>query len=241
MATRPLVRTTLLALRSPRLTPLLRAPRILLANPITSARARPAFATPSARTFAALARLRAPGLLPESDDPASEPKESEPHHLAQDATPLEDEQYHAYADEYLNRLNDKVEMLQETQPELELDFAVRWRQPLPLPSPGPFHHSQTGRLTRTQQGVMTVTEPKIGTYVINKQPPNRQIWLSSPLSGPKRYDWLVAGHTMHQKEEAGVAGEWVYLRDGTTMSGLLKRELGVDMDTSLDDVPEGAQ
>lgn len=88
---------------------------------------------------------------------------------------------------------------------------------------------------------MTVTEPKTGTYVINKQPPNKQIWLSSPLSGPKRYDWLVAGHTMHQKEDGGVAGEWVYLRDGTTMSGLLKRELGVDMDTSLEDVPEGAQ
>ncbi|KHN83469.1 Frataxin, mitochondrial [Toxocara canis] len=26
-----------------------------------------------------------------------------------------------------------------------------------------------------------------GIYVINKQTPNRQIWLSSPLSGPKRY------------------------------------------------------
>uniref|UniRef100_A0A914RUA2 Frataxin n=1 Tax=Parascaris equorum TaxID=6256 RepID=A0A914RUA2_PAREQ len=25
-----------------------------------------------------------------------------------------------------------------------------------------------------------------GTYVINKQTPNRQIWLSSPISGPKR-------------------------------------------------------
>lgn len=27
-----------------------------------------------------------------------------------------------------------------------------------------------------------------GTYVINKQTPNRQIWLSSPISGPKRQD-----------------------------------------------------
>ena len=25
--------------------------------------------------------------------------------------------------------------------------------------------------------------------MINKQTPNRQIWLSSPVSGPKRYDW----------------------------------------------------
>ena len=29
----------------------------------------------------------------------------------------------------------------------------------------------------------------LGTYVINKQSPNRQIWLSSPVSGPKRYDF----------------------------------------------------
>ncbi|PIO66915.1 iron donor protein CyaY, partial [Teladorsagia circumcincta] len=38
-------------------------------------------------------------------------------------------------------------------------------------------------------GVLTVVISKqIGTYVINKQSPNRQLWLSSPISGPKRYD-----------------------------------------------------
>jgi frataxin len=36
-------------------------------------------------------------------------------------------------------------------------------------------------------GVLTLhVSPKVGTYVINKQTPNRQIWLSSPLTGPKR-------------------------------------------------------
>jgi len=88
---------------------------------------------------------------------------------------------------------------------------------------------------------MTITEPKVGTYVINKQPPNKQIWLSSPLSGPKRYDWLVAGESMNQKEGAAIAGEWIYLRDGTSLTDLLKRELQVDMDQSKDDIPEGAQ
>lgn len=36
-------------------------------------------------------------------------------------------------------------------------------------------------------GVLTVKlgQDK-GTYVINRQTPNRQIWLSSPVSGPKR-------------------------------------------------------
>jgi len=35
-------------------------------------------------------------------------------------------------------------------------------------------------------GVLNVTIPDFGTYVINKQGPNKQIWLSSPRSGPAR-------------------------------------------------------
>jgi frataxin len=37
-------------------------------------------------------------------------------------------------------------------------------------------------------GVLNVIIPKHGTFVINKQTPNRQIWLSSPVSGPYRFD-----------------------------------------------------
>jgi frataxin-like iron-binding protein CyaY len=37
-------------------------------------------------------------------------------------------------------------------------------------------------------GVLTLLLPHpFGTYVINKQSPNQQIWLSSPQSGPIRY------------------------------------------------------
>jgi hypothetical protein len=32
-----------------------------------------------------------------------------------------------------------------------------------------------------QQGVMTIKLGSLGTYVINKQAPNRQIWMSSPV------------------------------------------------------------
>lgn len=42
-------------------------------------------------------------------------------------------------------------------------------------------------------GVMTAKLGEYGTYVINKQTPNRQIWLSSPVSGPKRYDFVDKG------------------------------------------------
>lgn len=52
--------------------------------------------------------------------------------------------------------------------------------------------------------------------MINKQPPNKQIWLSSPVSGPKRYDWDDGSE------------EWVYSRDGSSLRGLLKEEVGVD-------------
>ncbi|EIN13569.1 Frataxin, partial [Punctularia strigosozonata HHB-11173 SS5] len=62
-------------------------------------------------------------------------------------------------------------------------------------------------------GVLTLILGDKGTYVINKQPPNKQIWLSSPLSGPKRYDY---------SEEAD---DWIYARDGKSMGALLDEEL----------------
>lgn len=71
--------------------------------------------------------------------------------------------------------------------------------------------------------------PSAGTYIINKQPPNKQIWLSSPQSGPKRYDWVLHGEAMDQKEGGGV-GDWIYLRDGTSLTDLLRKELGLEVD-----------
>ena len=60
-------------------------------------------------------------------------------------------------------------------------------------------------------GVLTiVVSEDVGTYVINKQTPNRQIWLSSPISGPKRFDM--------------VRGRWVYLHDNTCLHDLLHLE-----------------
>jgi frataxin len=69
------------------------------------------------------------------------------------------------------------------------------------------------------------------TYVLNKQPPNKQIWLSSPVSGPKRFDWVVSGESMHEKEGGG-EGDWVYLRDGTSLTDVIRKELGVELGRS---------
>ncbi|KAI1289136.1 Frataxin -like protein, mitochondrial [Halotydeus destructor] len=60
-------------------------------------------------------------------------------------------------------------------------------------------------------GVLTVKLGHHGTYVINKQSPNRQIWLSSPVSGPKRYDFMD--------------GRWIYKHDGVSLHDLLTIEL----------------
>lgn len=86
--------------------------------------------------------------------------------------------------------------------------------------------------TSHQAGVLNVSFPTIGTYVINKQPPNKQIWLSSPISGPKRYDYVVYDGGQNQKEDTAV-GDWVYLRDGSTMNDLFVRELDIDLDLPL--------
>lgn len=51
----------------------------------------------------------------------------------------------------------------------------------------------------------------LGTYVINRQTPNRQLWLSSPTSGPKRYDF--------------VDDSWIYKHDGVSLHQLLQDEL----------------
>ena len=74
-----------------------------------------------------------------------------------------------------------------------------------------------------------MTIPPTGTYVLNKQPPNKQIWLSSPISGPKRFDWVVDGESMHEKEGGG-QGDWVYLRDGSRLTEICRKELGFTLD-----------
>ncbi|KAI0762778.1 hypothetical protein C8Q74DRAFT_1206936 [Fomes fomentarius] len=71
-------------------------------------------------------------------------------------------------------------------------------------------------------GVLTLKLGSKGTYVINKQPPNKQIWLSSPFSGPKRYDYVTE------------QDEWVYSRDGRSLNDLLNQELSDALERKVD-------
>lgn len=74
--------------------------------------------------------------------------------------------FHYVADETLGAIQDAMEELFEEissdGDELEVNFA---------------------------SGVLTIALPPHGTWVINKQTPNRQLWWSSPISGPRRYEY----------------------------------------------------
>lgn len=61
------------------------------------------------------------------------------------------------------------------------------------------------------QGVLTLELGKHGTYVINKQASNKQLWMSSPVIGPVRYEWQD--------------GLWQYKHDGHQLHSRLQNEL----------------
>ena len=79
---------------------------------------------------------------------------------------------------YCSDLNNYVRMSNETLESLNDRFSELIED----------HDSLMGADTTLADGVLTVKLNEHGTYVINKQTPNQQIWLSSPVSGPYRYD-----------------------------------------------------
>lgn len=125
--------------------------------------------------------------------------DTEGHDVSQKIDTLSDSQYSRVADEYLESISDELDLLAEDHDQLDFELS---------------------------HGVLNITIPPNGSYVINKQPPNKQIWLSSPLSGPKRFDL--------------VGGKWTYLRDGTQLSNLLAGELGeaVGIDLQFESVDQ---
>ncbi|PBP22016.1 hypothetical protein BUE80_DR007142 [Diplocarpon rosae] len=144
------------------------------------------------------------GLSPESADPAPKEAEKESYNTASAPVDISIEEFHELADRYLDVLIEKLEALQEEREEVDVEYSA---------------------------GVLTLAFPPNGTYVINKQPPNKQIWLSSPLTGPKRYDYVMLSEGQDAKEGTG-RGEWVYLRDGSTLTGVLEDEIGIVVNES---------
>jgi iron-sulfur cluster assembly protein CyaY len=63
-----------------------------------------------------------------------------------------------------------------------------------------------------RDGILTIDLDVGGQYVINKHFPNRQIWLSSPVSGASHFDY---------DENRG----WMASREAVTLRDILEREL----------------
>ena len=89
--------------------------------------------------------------------------------------------------------------------------------------------------------MLKISVPDVGSYIIEKQPSNKQIWLNSPISGQKYNDWVGLGQggedeiEEHEIREDEIYveewfGEWLYLKDGSNMSTLLNTELGMEME-----------
>lgn len=74
-------------------------------------------------------------------------------------------------------------------------------------------------------GVLTLETVNHGTYILNKQAPNLQLWLSSPISGPHHYDMEVTEH----RDPNGVIFKedirWVCDKSGRDLQTLLESEL----------------
>ncbi|OGE51989.1 hypothetical protein PENARI_c011G10210 [Penicillium arizonense] len=148
------------------------------------------------------------GIHPESADPPAPNPQSAPvagaaAHVTE-PTPLTAEEYYEYSEHYFNVLLAELEKSQEEGSDVEAEYSA---------------------------GVLNISVPAIGTFVLNKQPPNKQIWLSSPISGPKRYDWIVEGDYMHEKQDSRpfASGQWIYLRDGSNLTELLNSELSLSL------------
>lgn len=98
--------------------------------------------------------------------------------------------YHNEADKFLDTIFEQLEILSEDYPELIPEVELN-------------------------HGVMTLNLAKLGPYVINKQPPNKQIWFASPISGPNRFDFYH--------------NEWISLRDSTKLIDLINNEVKMAM------------
>lgn len=178
-------------------------------------------------------------MMPHTSEPAPPQPDPDAHKVTA-PTEVSLDEYHEHADRFMDSVHEKAEQLQEGREDVDVEYSVRHsrhihpRSALQSAAGGVERSNNCeADMNRSQAGVMNIILPPAGTYVLNKQPPNKQIWLSSPVSGPKRYDWVVANESMHHKEGGG-AGDWIYLRDGSSLTELLRRECGISVDVDGD-------
>jgi len=104
-----------------------------------------------------------------------------------EASLLDENTYNEISDKFLEGLQEKLQTLEQACID---DFDIEYGH-----------------------GVLTLRLGAMGTYVLNKQAPNKQIWWSSPLSGPKRFNLDIP------------TGKWVNNRDFTPLTKALQEEI----------------
>lgn len=72
------------------------------------------------------------------------------------------------------------------------------------------------------QGVLNITYRPHGTWVINKQTTNQQIWWSSPKSGPQRYEYQINQN------------KWTNTRSGHDLYKIFQNELEAASGVSIE-------
>jgi len=82
--------------------------------------------------------------------------------------------YHAAADRLLGIVERRLEILEETMDDVDVEYS---------------------------QGVLNINLGTKGIWVLNKQGPNQQIWWSSPLSGPRRYEYVQGDRWVNTRDD----------------------------------------
>ena len=129
-------------------------------------------------------------------------------------------QYHNVADDTLHTIQDAVEDM------IEDSFDNNNSDDDTLPE------------VNYASGVLTMSFPPHGTWVINKQTPNQQLWWSSPISGPRRYEYVEERerwvYTRVIEEGDGKENGQVAENNDDTLGSILTKELkelyGWDLD-----------
>lgn len=131
-------------------------------------------------------------------------------------------QYHDVADDTLHTIQDAVEDLIEDN----FDTDTNSSDDDTLPE------------VNYASGVLTLSFPPHGTWVINKQTPNQQLWWSSPISGPRRYEYVEERerwvYTRVIEEGDGKESAPVAENDDDTLGSILTEELKVLYGWDLD-------
>jgi len=92
-------------------------------------------------------------------------------------------EYHSVADSTLENIQDTLEIFFEDH---DIDAEINYAS-----------------------GVLTIHLPANGnTWVLNKQTPNQQIWWSSPISGPRRYEYALWSQRVGEEQQK----RWIFTR-----------------------------